>query len=120
MAKNKNKNKKPATDERTKPPAADEAQRPQTPAADKTEETDERPAEDNDKSVNVVVEVYHAIAFDGVHISPKIDDPRGGKRPTIKPVKAVIPRALAESFGDKYVKIITSAPHGAKVGLVAD
>ncbi|HUW99375.1 MAG TPA: hypothetical protein VMY35_00215 [Phycisphaerae bacterium] len=110
MAKKKKKN--PATDE----PTLSQDSANEQPA-------DERPADeqtDKDKSVNVIVEVLHAIAFDGVHISPKIDDPRGGKPPTITPVKAVIPRNLAESYGPKYVKVIGDAPDDAKIGLVAE
>ena len=69
---------------------------------------------------NVTVEVMQTIGFGGIVIRPVIDDSgRGqGRKPIIRPVKAVIPARLAESYGPAYVKIIGAASAGAKLGAI--
>jgi len=71
-------------------------------------------------SQKVIVEVSQALAFDGIIVRPQIDSSGRlqGRKPIVKPVRAVIPRALAKAFGPNYVKEIGPAPDDAPLGVM--
>ena len=100
-----------------------EDQKPDDQKPDDQKPEDQKPddqkPEDRKPSELVEVSVKQAIAFDGLVIRPGIAQPNRSKPPIITPVKAVIPRTLAESFGDNYVEIIGDADNGEKIGVIA-
>lgn len=69
----------------------------------------------------VVAEVHAAISFGGVRVRPMIDESGKGKgaAPVVKAVKAVIPRAVAESYPPSQVRILKEpVPKDAKPGEI--
>ena len=73
------------------------------------------------KPAMVRVRVLQTINIDGLVIRPNIDSSGRlkGQTPIVKAVEAIIPKALATAYGDKYVTILSDAAANAKIGLVA-
>jgi sorbitol-specific phosphotransferase system component IIBC len=69
-------------------------------------------------SAKVVVDVYSSIAFDGLAIRPKVDASKRDRTPIVSPVRAVIPRVLAEAVGPKVARIVSDAADDAPFGVI--
>ena len=69
----------------------------------------------------VLVEVRHAIAFGGVVVRPIVDDSgRPSGRPArVTPVRAVIPRTIAERYPAEQVQIVGVAEDDVAIGTLA-
>ncbi len=99
---------------------ADEAEGDQDADADQPPADPPADPPTKGKSRLVRVEVRRSIAFGGVVVRPKIDNSGRGKgQPQIvTPVKAVIPRAVAECYAAEDLVILGNAANGAKVGVI--
>lgn len=86
----------------------------ETPDDNKADEkTDGKTA---DKLVRV--QLMHAIAFGGIALRPRVET-KPGRGQLIRPVEAIIPKAVADSYPDRQVETLADAPEGAVIGIVA-